>query len=270
MKLKIGSRGDAVRRLQENLNTLLASNLVADGIFGSATKKALERFQDENDLLQTGSADERTLEIIGYAMKRNKFISVADLRDAADELGVDFAALASVSDVESCGNGFFSCGRPKILFERHIFYREVVAKNDAAPDMLTEEHENIFSPQRGGYAGGSAEYDRFAAACGIDGEAAISACSWGLFQIMGFHWQSLGYQSPEAFKAAMESSEKEQLGALVRFIKQNPAMHSALRCHDWGEFAKRYNGPAYKENDYDSKLSSAYQTFSKSYPQVAL
>ena len=27
------------------------------------------------------------------------------------------------------------------------------------------------------------------------------------------------------------------------------------------EFAKRYNGPAYKENDYDIKLARAYQQF---------
>ncbi|MGL4734376.1 MAG: N-acetylmuramidase domain-containing protein, partial [Enterovibrio sp.] len=221
MKLCVGSHGEIFRDLQRKLNELLGTSLVVDGKFGSATKKALEKFQDANDLPRTGYADERAFAIILHGAQRDKFISVTDLRDAADELDVDFAAIANVADVESCGNGFFSCGRPKILFERHVFYRNVVAKNADAPLRLTEKYENIFNPQRGGYAGGSSEYCRFDAACNIDSDSAICASSWGMFQIMGFHWKSLGYQSPDAFKRAMESSEKEQLRALIKFIKQD-------------------------------------------------
>ncbi|WP_244463206.1 N-acetylmuramidase domain-containing protein [Aeromonas jandaei] len=30
--------------------------------------------------------------------------------------------------------------------------------------------------------------------------------------------------------------------------------------------ARRYNGPAYKENSYDTKLAEAYDHFAKVYP----
>jgi peptidoglycan-binding domain 1 protein len=39
-------------------------------------------------------------------------------------------------------------------------------------------------------------------------------------------------------------------------------MLSALQAKDWAEFAKRYNGPAYEQNQYDKKLAAAYQKFS--------
>lgn len=38
-------------------------------------------------------------------------------------------------------------------------------------------------------------------------------------------------------------------------------MLPALQAKDWAEFARRYNGPAYKENRYDEKLAKAYQKF---------
>ncbi|WP_426772988.1 N-acetylmuramidase domain-containing protein, partial [Pseudomonas aeruginosa] len=43
--------------------------------------------------------------------------------------------------------------------------------------------------------------------------------------------------------------------------KTNPAIHKALKSKDWAEFARRYNGPDYKKNNYDVKLAEAYQSF---------
>ncbi|MNL61260.1 hypothetical protein D3C87_1851660 [compost metagenome] len=43
-------------------------------------------------------------------------------------------------------------------------------------------------------------------------------------------------------------------------------MHKALLGRKWADFARRYNGPAYKENDYDTKLAKAYDHFAKIYP----
>ena len=34
----------------------------------------------------------------------------------------------------------------------------------------------------------------------------------------------------------------------------------------WADVARRYNGPAYKENRYDTKLAEAYDHFTKVYP----
>jgi len=53
--LRIGSRGDAVRRLQESLG------IDADGIFGAGTAAAVKAFQDQNGLVADGLAGPNTL-----------------------------------------------------------------------------------------------------------------------------------------------------------------------------------------------------------------
>lgn len=258
MKLRKGSNGTAVRDLQLKLNGAGAS-IVVDGWFGDATQKAIEQFQDKHDLPRTGYAGVRTLALLA-GESRSKFIQNSQLAAAAVVLGVSFAAMASVAEVESNGFGFFACGRPSILFERHVFYRELLEQGASAAE-LAAKYPNICSQARGGYTGGSGEYQRFAIAYQLNPKAAICACSWGMFQIMGFHWRALGYPSPQAFKQAMDTSEGEQLNALVKFIEADPVLHKALKARKWAEFAKRYNGPAYKENDYDIKLARAYQQF---------
>jgi hypothetical protein len=268
MKLKKGSNGYQVRDLQQRLNAAGAS-ITVDGWFGDATQQAIEQYQDKHDLPKTGYAGVRTLALLA-GESRSKFIMNSQLANAAMVLGASFAAMASVAEVESNGFGFFTCGRPAILFERHVFYRQLKEQNPTVAAEISAKHPNICNPARGGYTGGSGEYQRFAIAYLLNPDAAICACSWGMFQIMGFHWHHLGYDSPQAFKQAMEVSEGEQLNALVQFIKADSVLHKALNARKWAEFAKRYNGPAYKENDYDIKLARAYQQFNvKKQPQGA-
>lgn len=267
MTLKKGNNGYQVRDLQQRLNAA-GAQLKVDGWFGGATQKAIEQFQEKHDLPRTGYAGVRTLAILA-GESRSKFIQHSQLAAAAIALGVSFAAMASVAEVESSGFGFFACGRPAILFERHVFYRQLLESDAAVAAEFAAKYPNICNPARGGYTGGSGEYQRFAIAYQLNPEAAICACSWGMFQIMGFHWQALGYPSPQAFKQAMDASEGEQLNALVKFIEADPVLHKALKSRKWAEFARRYNGPAYKENDYDIKLARVYQQFNATSKQDA-
>ena len=63
--LDIGSRGDKVRQMQEQLNRIAQvytsiPRISADGIFGQATKQAVRRFQSIFGLPQTGVVDYAT------------------------------------------------------------------------------------------------------------------------------------------------------------------------------------------------------------------
>ena len=58
-------------------------------------------------------------------------------------------------------------------------------------------------------------------------------------------------------------SECRQLLLSVRFIRENRSMLAALQKKDWKAFARLYNGPAYAQNRYDEKLSTAYSSFNK-------
>ncbi|MNR58176.1 hypothetical protein D3C85_1791100 [compost metagenome] len=64
----------------------------------------------------------------------------------------------------------------------------------------------------------------------------------------------------------MQRSETEHLRAVVGFIEQDPVLHKALKAGKWADVARRYNGPAYKENRYDTKLAEAFVHFAQVYP----
>lgn len=184
-------------------------------------------------------------------------LTETDLTAAARRLGIELAAMKAVRDVESNGKGFLADGRPVILFERHIMYRQLGARG-INPKPWQVHRPELVNRQPGGYKGGAAEYTRFNAARGINTDAAVESCSWGLFQILGMHWRALGYASPAAWQVAMGQSAPAQLDAFVRFLLKNPLMIEALRQRRFTDFARRYNGPNYARNQYDLKLATAY------------
>lgn len=175
---------------------------------------------------------------------------------AAESLGVDIASVKAITKVESRGSGFLPIGAPVILFERHWMYKLLKAKLGYEPAL-----SDVVDPTAGGYKGGVAEHTRLEKAVAIDRDCALQSCSWGLFQIMGFHYKALGYMNIQQFVNAQYKSEASQLDTFVRFIKINPTMHTALKAKDWAKFAKLYNGPDYKKNKYDTKLAEAYASF---------
>ena len=58
----------------------------------------------------------------------------------------------------------------------------------------------------------------------------------------------------------MNKSEGEHIKAFGRFIVANN-LSKYLKSLDWANFARRYNGPGYKENKYDEKLERAYNKY---------
>ena len=263
--LRNGSKGQAVGDLQRKLNQVIGSKLTVDNWFGDATAEAVAAYQKSVGLVDDGVVGKKTWESLNSNGKPSKLIGMADLQAAAVKLGVPIASIRAVSSVESRGEGFLQDGRPVILFERQWFYKRLKAAGANAA-ALAQRYPSLCNPNRGGYAGGPAEWQRFKTASSLDAKApaaAIEACSWGVFQIMGFHWKTLGYASAQDYADRMAVSEGEQLDAFVRFILADKALHTALKQRRWAAFARSYNGPAYKENLYDTKLARAYERYSK-------
>ena len=176
----------------------------------------------------------------------------ADYEAAAATLGCEIAAIKAVSAVETGPQGpFESEGRPTILFERHIFSRLTGGVYDASePD--------ISNPVPGGYGLYSAQYGRLIRAAALNADAALRSASWGAFQIMGENFVEAGFGTVEACVTAMRSGVDAHLQAFVRFVAADPVKLKAIRIKDWAGFAKRYNGPGYKQSGYDVKLAEAY------------
>lgn len=261
-----GSRDADVMVMQRRLKARGIA-VTIDGLYGPATTKAVREFQSSIGLVADGIAGEKTqLALLDVGDPRH--LRQADLERAAQKLSVPVEAVMAVNEVESAGHGFSANGRPKILFERHVFRRllheklsKTLTEQQLAEKLLGLEHAfpDLVNSKPGGYAGGSQEHARLALAAGIDPAVAPQACSWGLFQIMGYHWGRLGYKSPGDFVEYMARSEGDQLDAFVRFIDTDPALLAALQGRKWAAFARIYNGPAYKKNLYDVKLQRAYE-----------
>jgi len=257
--MKNGDTGDAVRLMQLQL-IKAGLKVLADGWFGDTTEAAVKAFQHNVGLVEDGIVGIKTLELLRSAKPNNRFLGHADLERAAAMLDIPVSYVCAVNEVESRGHGFFQDFKPVILFERHVMYQRLIA-NGLDADALSKKFPGVVNKARGGYIGGVAEHTRLAAAKGVDFISAIESASWGLFQIMGYHWQELGYGSAQEFVTAMQTSEAEQLEAFVRLIKADAELHKALKSRKWADFAKRYNGPAYKENLYDVKLARAFERY---------
>lgn len=183
----------------------------------------------------------------------NKTLVASDFHSAATILNVDPFTIMAVAEIESAGGGFLPDGRPKILFEAHVFSR-------LTKHVYDELHPNISSSKwtRSLYRGGAAEHDvRLEEAVRLDRPAALQSASWGMFQIMGFNFKRCGFPSVQAFVNAMYISEAQHLNAFCRLVK-SMGLDDELQRRDWAAFANGYNGPSFATNHYDSKLEASY------------
>jgi hypothetical protein len=183
-----------------------------------------------------------------------------DILACATHIGVPYAAFRAVIAVEAAGSGFDAAGRPKILFERHIFYRQL--KND--PDKLDQAVASGLAYPKWGekpYPKGSdAVYAELEAACEIDETAALMSTSWGMGQIMGSNYKLAGCASVQEMVEAAKESEANQLLQMGNFIK-SAGLADELASLNWAGFARGYNGPGYAQNKYDEKLAANYEKF---------
>ncbi len=178
-----------------------------------------------------------------------------DVKVVAGYLGCQVAALRAVLQIEAAGKGFDSKGRPKMLFEPHVFYREL---KNATEKQERAERAGLAYPKwkPGAYPADS--YPRLEQAVSIDETAALRSASWGLGQVMGFNHKMAGFDTPQAFVQAMTVSEGAHLYAMARFIVANN-LQRHLRDLNWAGFAEGYNGASYAQHGYHTKLKAVYQ-----------
>lgn len=190
-------------------------------------------------------------------MKRS--LTREDYLKAAGVLGCEPAAIATVARVEAGRHGaFYPDGFPMILFERHKFYKHV---HKSVRAQVTADHPDLCYPKpyaKGGYGTVADQRVRFSRAFRIDAHAAMMACSWGLFQELGENYDDYGFESVDAFVDAMKSGVDAHLGIFIKSVRKR-GLVDELQRHDWENFARLYNGPAYKKNDYPAKMAAAYK-----------
>lgn len=231
--------------------------LILDGDFGPKTWEAVKKFQESHGLSIDGVVGPRTWELL---MPRRPKITMEDWGRISKSLGVSVAILRAIHDVETSGASYFPQGYPALLFEAHVFYRELKALGFDVSELILD-HPGIISKtwRRDLYQGGVKEVTRINEAFQISPEASLRSASWGAFQIMGFHCGDIG---PFEFYRKMWESETGQLELLARFLRSQ-GLIPALKSLNFREIARRYNGAGYESGKYHIKLQKAYEKYDR-------
>lgn len=236
---------DAVRALQAALNELGFDAGPEDSIMGPRTREAAASYLASKQM-------DTTLALPRFK-GQGKRLDDIDLPRIGAQIGVGEDELHAVIEVEARGSGFESEGRLSMLFEPHVFYRELGAgeKRDRAVA------QGLAYRNWGARPYPKDSYPRLLAAIAIDEDAALRSASWGLPQMMGFNAEMVGYPTARAMVEAFADDEEAQLQALVDYIVA-AGLDDELRRHDWAGFARGYNGPGYATHGYHTKLGASF------------
>ena len=183
-------------------------------------------------------------------------LSGNDYARAADAIGCDEAAIRAVVSVEARGSGFDARKRPVVLFEPHVFYR-----NLGGEDRRRAVDAGLAYPdwRPGAYPKTQDErYRQIERAVAIHAAAGLMAVSWGLGQVLGENHGICGFKTPQAMVETCLEGEGAQLDVMISFIRAR-GLGKHLVAHDWAAFAHGYNGTGYAKNGYNSKLQRAYE-----------
>lgn len=191
-----------------------------------------------------------------FTNRNAKAITTEAIDDIASQIGVTGKHVRAVATVESAGGGWNDQGQPKILWERHYFFKRIQIaipwiSNPKGGDYTLDANRN----------GVNDSWEKLCLAACRNPIAAFESASWGKFQIMGAHAKSLGYENALEFAYSMVADERAHYQALAAFVRVNgliPAMRAlSTNPETCRLFASRYNGSGYAKNDYHRKLAKA-------------
>ncbi|MEP3278321.1 MAG: N-acetylmuramidase domain-containing protein [Stappiaceae bacterium] len=184
-----------------------------------------------------------------------------EISDLAQEYDFEPAAILAIAAVESAGVPFWQVdGKnvPPMRFEGHYFHRFLQGRK-----LEKAVSAGLAHPRAGGVCNPSSWSARYALldrAIAIDEEAALMSCSWGLGQVMGSHYATLGFASPQAMVSTANTGVTGQVELMIRFIDHN-GLRTHIDARNWAGFARRYNGSGYRKNRYDVKMANAYARY---------
>jgi len=256
------SNNKSLTILAQSLFYLLDRTTVVLGNYDGTMEDSVSLFQMTNSLEVNACMDDLTwsklfarvgkeIEKIDTMLLKDDFITQKAL-----ENDLSPAAVKAVIKVESRGRGFDREGKAIILFEGHIFWKEL-NKIGIDPHSMLRGNEDIIYKKPNYKYYNRPQYPRLEKAKNIDEVAALKSASYGMFQVMGFNHTLAGFDTVTDMVKRLSQSEENQLEAFISFLK-NTACYKDLKAKNWASFARHYNGAMYEKNQYDIKLEKAY------------
>lgn len=192
-----------------------------------------------------------------------KRLQAGDVGKAARQIQIETAVLLAFLEVEAAGRGFDNFNRPKMLFEPHVFWRNLSGALRSTAARLGLAYAR-WKP--GNYPRES--YTRLQAAINVAEEPAFLSASCGLGQIMGFNHAIAGNRTAKEMFETAKKGEFEQLVQLVTLMKSwrmNEMLRPGLdytNPETWVPAVRKYNGSGFRKNNYHVKAANAYKKHS--------
>lgn len=208
-----------------------------------------------------------------FSLYTGETITDVDWDQASKAIGCEVEVIQAFAHVESREAAFDQHHRPTILYERHKFAKHTHHRFDATNADISgkaytrKKFDKTGHPIAANDRYGADQYGRFERAFTLDEDAAIQACSWGKFQVLGENYRDLRFPTVQKFLEAACTSERDHLLKIfvpfalsTRDAKYgHGTLKNALIQKNWANAAWLYNGPSYSENDYDNQLRKAYE-----------
>lgn len=188
-----------------------------------------------------------------------------------EKKGIEVGSAIAVLCVESSGKGFDRNNQNRMIirFENHKFWKYW---GKTRPDLFQRHFQYNARKTWTGHkwrADSDGEWSKFHGnqrmewkvlehARSLDNDAALLSISMGAPQIMGFHYQRIGYPSVQAMFDAFSTSMGAQITGLFDFLDE--AMVRRLQQQDFTGFAALYNGSGQKEK-YGDWIRNHFDTY---------
>ena len=203
----------------------------------------------------------------GYSGGCPDILQTQRIQESADRLGMEPEILAAIAKVESGRRGATS-----LRFEPHIFLRNNKKYEGQIPytrgDSFCPESRKGKCLEHVSYKSEETNATAFEIAYAIDPDAAISATSFGSFQVIANKniRRSLtgGGSDPEEFierfRSDPEGLSQDLLETYMGRVKtkSGKSLIEVAKEKDWVSFAERYNGAGQAKQGYSDKLEAAY------------
>lgn len=199
-----------------------------------------------------------------------KRLTASDLEAQGTRWNVEPRLLRALTEVESGGHGFLPDGRPVILFEGHVFWKRLQARGINPREVQVYFPDLCFpswNPKAHPYGKATDQYEKIETLGNWAGKwrsqqqesfikAAMEACSWGLFQLLGSNYEAAGFSDIYTFASYHMVDESHQLQTILAWMSSNGLL-AKLRAKNWAGFTAGYNGLG-QVLAYSGKLKAAY------------
>ncbi|MEC8220642.1 MAG: N-acetylmuramidase domain-containing protein [Nanoarchaeota archaeon] len=164
---------------------------------------------------------------------------IDDIDDVIEKNNLNSELVYAIIDIESSGN------LNALRFECSIFNNPQSKYCTSFPETRQVSCDD----------GSDVNTEAFERALEINRERTICSTSIGLFQVVGFNYENIGLTIEQYYDRSQ--SLEGQLEIFDAYLDSRPDVRRELQSNspDVEEVARLYNGPNYKENNYDDKLN---------------